>query len=84
MARRCSAERAAQGIENFMKTEKNVVIQFNGKEVVEQDIMDRVKADAITKGIKEKEIAKIDLYIKPAENQAYYVINQTITGNIGL
>lgn len=84
MARKCSAERAAQGIVNFVKTEKNIVIQFDGKESTEQDIMKKVKADALTKGIEEKEIAKIDLYIKPAENQAYYVINQTITGNVEL
>lgn len=58
-----------------------VVLQYAGREVSEQDIMARAKADWVAAGHKEKDLKEITLYIKPEENVAYYVANGSDTGS---
>jgi len=54
----------------------NVVIQFAGKEFQAKEILEKAKA-AFAKANEGVEIQSIELYVKPEENAAYYVVNGT-------
>ena len=71
-AKKASARRtAAKKAEDVKAT---VTIQFAGKEVVAKNILEEAKKAfaAANKGV---EIKTIDIYVKPEENAAYYVVN---------
>ena len=59
-----------------------VFIQYDGKEVEVEDII--AKAEDAYRVSGEKPLKKINVYIKPDENAAYYVINDTVIGQIDL
>ncbi|MBQ3600029.1 MAG: hypothetical protein II992_02365 [Lachnospiraceae bacterium] len=84
MARKCSVERAKQKSGGFAKAKKNIILQFQGREIQEENILEKVKQHILESGIEEVDIEKIDLYIKPEEQQVYYVVNNQQTGCIGL
>ncbi len=54
------------------KTSK-VVIQFAGKEFNSEEIVEKCKA--AYKGDSRKQVKTIDVYVKPEESRAYYVVN---------
>lgn len=81
MARKCSVERAAQKNGGFARAEKNVVLQYQGREISERGILDRVKKAILAEGIQEEDIEHIDIYIKPEEEQVYYVVNKEQSGS---
>lgn len=82
MARQCSAERAQQVIGGFATAKKNVVIQYQGRERMEENLMQLIKQDALKKGVRDEEIELVDVYIKPEEQSVFYVINKQIEGSI--
>lgn len=82
MARRCSVERANKQIGGFASAKKNVVIQYQGRERSEKNLLDLIYQDMIDKGIKEEEIENIDIYVKPEEQAVFYVVNKKIEGQI--
>lgn len=84
MARKCSALRAEQISGGFAQAKKKLVLQFQGKDYPEQDILEKVKEELLNRGIQEEDMEKIDIYVKPEERQIYYVMNQNITGHIEL
>ena len=51
-----------------------VVIEYAGKSVVAKDVLDAA-TKAYTESHKGVEIKNIDIYVKPEENVAYYVVN---------
>ena len=53
----------------------SVVVQFAGKEVAEKDLIAAVKKAYTKKGNKVGDIKTIEIYVKPEESAAYYVIN---------
>lgn len=55
--------------------ESKVIIQQNGYELEPKVILERAKADWFSKGHEETELKSIELYIKPEEWAAYYVVN---------
>lgn len=58
-------------------------VQYQGKQVEEKDMIGNVKKDWTKKsGRKVRDIKSIDLYIKPEDDQVYYVINGTDTGSV--
>ena len=62
-----------------------VYVQWLGKEVSEKDIVDSIKKIWTEEmGKKEADLADLKIYIKPEDNGAHYVINNDITGFIGL
>ncbi len=61
---------------------EEVFIQYSDHELRAKDIMDRAKEDYIKKGHEENDIKEIELYIKPADNAAYYVVNHEDTGKL--
>ena len=55
---------------------KKVNLQFAGKDIAMDDIEAKVKATWMEEtGKAESEITEIEIYVKPEENAAYYVIN---------
>lgn len=53
----------------------SVVVQFAGKEVIEKDLIAAVKKAYTKKGNKVGDIKTIEIYVKPEESAAYYVVN---------
>lgn len=56
------------------ETEAKVVIEFAGKSVVAKDVLEAA-TKAYAESHKDVEIKSIDIYVKPEENVAYYVVN---------
>lgn len=84
MARKCSAERVNQLTGGFASAKKNISIQYQGKEIKESVLLSDIRRAALDQGMKEEEIGEVDIYIKPEEQVAYYVINKTVEGSISL
>lgn len=82
MARRCSAERAAKAIGGFATAKKNIVIQFQGRERQEQNLLDQIKLDILKQGMNDEDIEELDVYVKPEEQLVYYVVNKELSGQI--
>ena len=53
----------------------SVDVQFAGKEVTEKDLIAAVKKAYTKKGNKVGDIKTIEIYVKPEESAAYYVVN---------
>ncbi|MCI8854718.1 MAG: hypothetical protein HFI32_14705, partial [Lachnospiraceae bacterium] len=66
----------------FMKT--NVTVEYAGKQYEEKDIIQKIKDAWVDAGKKIKEIKSLNIYIKPEETAAYYVINDVESGKITL
>ncbi|WP_051538105.1 DUF6465 family protein [Butyrivibrio proteoclasticus] len=62
---------------------EEVFVQYAAHEVRTSDIVKAAKADYIAKGHVESDIKEIQVYIKPSDNAAYYVVNHAETGKIG-
>lgn len=84
MARRCSVERANQQVGGFACAKKNLFIQYQGKEYEQDQMMEQVRQQVIAEGMTEEEIEQIDLYVKPQEQTAFYVVNGNVTGRVQL
>ena len=82
MARKSSVERAQMIAGGFATAKKNIVIQYQGRERVEENLLALIKRDAMEKGVKDEEIELVDVYIKPEEQMVFYVINKEIEGSI--
>ena len=66
----------------FATAKKNIVIQYQGRERSEENLLSMIKRDAIKKGLKDEEIEHVDVYIKPEEQMVFYVINKEVEGSI--
>lgn len=84
MARKASVERAAAKVGGFVTAKKNILVQYQGRDFNEKDILEAIKKDVYSKGIEDADISSVDIYIKPEEHAVYYVINDEINGQIGL
>lgn len=82
MARKCSVERAEQAAGGFATAKKNVVIQYQGRERQQENLMALIRRDILEHGMKDEEIEKVDIYIKPEEQTVFYVVNDTVDGRI--
>lgn len=63
---------------------QEVYIQFGGREVLEAEILDKVKKAWTELGNKVGDMLDVKVYIKPEEFKAYYVINGEVTGSVEL
>ena len=66
------------------KQDVQVYLQFCGKEVSVSDIQNAVVADYDSVKNGEDVPETINVYLKPEENKAYYVINDDYAGSIVL
>lgn len=65
-----------------MKT--SFYVEYAGKQVEEKAVIAKVKALWVADGNKIKDLKTLNLYVKPEENAAYYVINENVSGKIEL
>ena len=72
-----TAKKAATKVEYFL--------QFGGKELSDKELLQEVK-NVWTKELKNKvgDMKSVQIYVKPEEEAAYYVINGETTGKIDL
>jgi hypothetical protein len=74
-----TAKKAAAAVK---KTE-DVFVQYGEKEVKVAEIVDTAKA-AFKEANGRKAIKSVEVYVKPEESAAYYVINSEFTGKVDL
>ena len=82
MALKSSVERAQKMAGGFATAKKTVVIQYEGRERLEQKLFDQVRSDILRQGVKDEEIEEVNIYIKPEESSVFYVVNKEIQGQI--
>ncbi len=82
MARKSSVERANEIAGGFAKAKKNIVVQFGNRERGTDEILSVIKNDMLSKGFKDADFDKVDVYIKPEEQKIFYVVNDEINGCI--
>ena len=82
MARKQSVERANELTGGFAKAQKTIVVQFREKERRCDDLLQLIKADALSKGLKDSDFEKVDVYVKPEEQKVFYVINNDVNGSV--
>ena len=63
---------------------QNVYIQFAGKEVKAEELVEQVKALWTAEGHRASSIKSLEVYVKPEDMAAYYVINGKENGKIEL
>ena len=61
-----------------------IFIQHEGREIAEEEVLTRIKDAYVAGGHRLGTIKSLQVYIKPEENAAYYVINKKITGSVYL
>lgn len=67
-----------------MAMKANLYVEFQGKQMDTKDVLAAAKKVWTGNGNKVKDLKTVDLYIKPEENAAYYVFNETESGKIEL
>lgn len=60
----------------------NVVVEFNGTQRRVDEIVDKIKNEWVAAGHRLSSIKSLDVYVKPEDYTAYYVINGKITGKV--
>ena len=60
------------------------IVQYQNNEVDTAKVEERVKAQFVSEGHKAGFIKKLNIYIKPEEYSAYYVINDKFSGRVDL
>ena len=59
-------------------------VEYAGKQVEDKTLVATAKELWVAEGNKVKDIKTLNLYVKPEENAAYYVINEDFSGKIEL
>lgn len=65
-----------------MKT--TLFVEYAGKQVDDKTLVAKAKELWVAEGNKIKDIKTLNIYVKPEENAAYYVINEGTSGKIEL
>ena len=63
---------------------QNVYVQFEGKEVLTSQLVAQVTESWVAMGHRASSIKELNLYVKPEDHAAYYVINGKVQGKIDL
>ena len=66
------------------EAEATVYVQYQDAEIEPKKVLEQVKTDWVNAGHRVSSIKKVDLYIKPEEGKAYWVINGKETGSVDL
>lgn len=61
-----------------------ITVQYQNLEVTTEVVEERVKAQFAAEGHRVGTIKKLNIYVKPEEYAAYYVINDKFTGRVDL
>ena len=66
------------------KIKQQFILQFDGQEADLSAIEANIKQAWKDAGNKVSDIAALDIYVKPQEGKAYYVVNNEIEGKVDL
>ena len=61
-----------------------IIVQYQNSEIDTASVEERVKAQFVAEGHKAGFIRKLNIYTKPEEYSAYYVINDKFSGRVDL
>ena len=70
--------------EAVVEVSTEVILQYRQYEVNMDDVTERVKAHYVAKGNKPDSIENMQIYVKPEDFTAYYVINDGVVGKVSL
>lgn len=77
-AKKAPAKKAAA------KTETVITLEFGDYSAIMATVEEKVKAQYVAEGHKASSIKTLNIYVKPFENSAYYVVNGDVTGRVDL
>ena len=77
-AKKAPAKKAAA------KTETVITLEFGDYTAIMATVEEKVKAQYVADGHKASSIKTLNIYVKPFENSAYYVVNGDVTGRVDL
>ena len=72
------------GGNTMAKINQQIILQFNGQEFDLGAVDANVKKNWKDAGHKLTEIVDLDIYVKPEDGKAYYVVNKEVEGNVDL
>lgn len=73
---------AKKAVKEELKPE--VFIQYQGREAIVAEAIEKAKAEFVADGHRVSSIKSLQVYLKPEEYAAYYVINQKFAGRVDL
>ncbi len=73
---------AKKAVKEELKPE--VFIQYQGNEVIVAEVIEKAKNAYVAEGHRVSSIKSLQVYLKPEEFAAYYVINQKVAGRVDL
>ena len=79
-----TAAKKAPAKKETVKKETVITVQYQGNEVAVASVEEKVKAAFVAEGHKASSIKTLNIYVKPEEFSAYYVINEKYTGRVDL
>lgn len=77
-------ENTEASVEAVKEIETEVILQYREYEVNMDDVTKRVKDHYLAKGYKEASLENMQIYVKPEDFTAYYVINDSVVGKVNL
>ena len=73
---------AKKAVKEELKPE--VFIQYQGNEAIVAEVIEKAKNTYVAEGHRVSSIKSLQVYLKPEEFAAYYVINQKVAGRVDL
>lgn len=67
-----------------VKAETVITLEFGDYTAIMATVEEKVKAQYVAEGNKASSIKTLNIYVKPFENSAYYVVNGDVTGRVDL
>lgn len=71
-------------VEVKKEIDSEVILQYRNYEVNMDDVTERVKAHYLAKGHSADSLENMQIYVKPEDFTAYYVINDSVAGKVNL
>lgn len=65
-------------------TSTEIIVQYQNNEVEIEIIKERVKTQFVSEGHRASSIKQMNIYVKPEEYSAYYVVNGKFSGRVDL
>ena len=79
-----TTEKKAPAKKAAAKAETVITLEFGDYTTVMSTVEEKVKAQIVAEGVKASSIKSLNIYVKPFENKAYYVVNGDVTGSVDL
>ena len=79
-----TTEKKAPAKKAAAKAETVITLEFGDYTAVMTSVEEKVKAQIVAEGMKASAIKSLNIYVKPFENAAYYVVNGDVSGKVDL